>query len=284
MDKAAVAQRIYEWTSGYPYLVSSICLRIETKLDRDWSEAGVDAAVKEMLKYKSTLFDDVIKNVQNNPEIKAVVWAILFEGKEPSYNLYAFEVPIMYGILAERSGKMAVANKIFEELLYGFLNEDAEVRRLADPVLDKGTSIYTMDGPLNMELLITKFAAFFKEYYRSQDENFYERHARMIFLAFIRPIVNGAGFCFVEAQTRNDMRMDVVVTYGAQKFVVELKLWRGPEYLAAGEQQLVRYLDAQGLDEGDLLTFSLGKMPEPAASATPAWREIANKRVFEVVA
>lgn len=49
----------------------------------------------------------------------------------------------------------------------------------------------------------------------------------MLFLAFLKPIINGSGFYYVEAETGEDKRMDVIVTYGKEEFIIELKIWRG---------------------------------------------------------
>lgn len=47
MDTAEVAQEIYDYTSGYPFLVSKICKRIAEDLstEKKWSGCGVVEAV-----------------------------------------------------------------------------------------------------------------------------------------------------------------------------------------------------------------------------------------------
>ena len=40
MNRDLIANEIYKYTNGYPYLVSEICSLIETEFDRDWSERG----------------------------------------------------------------------------------------------------------------------------------------------------------------------------------------------------------------------------------------------------
>jgi hypothetical protein len=42
---------------------------------------------------------------------------------------------------------------------------------------------------------------------------------------------------FVEAQTRQNKRMDVDITFGNEKFVVELKVWNGERYIEKGYAQ-----------------------------------------------
>ena len=58
-----------------------------------------------------------------------------------------------------------------------------------------------------------------------------------------RPIINGTGRSYVEARTRDMKRTDIIVDYGGEQFVIELKIWRGPKYHAAGEAQIAEYID-----------------------------------------
>lgn len=78
----------------------------------------------------------------------------------------------------------------------------------------------------------------------------------MIFLAFLKPIINGKGFDFKEVQISQEKRLDVVITYLDQKYIVELKIWRGKEYHQQGLQQLADYLESQNMDQGYRLIFN----------------------------
>jgi hypothetical protein len=83
-----------------------------------------------------------------------------------------------------------------------------------------------------------------------------EEDARRIFLTFLKPIINGAGNYYIEAQTRNHTRTDAIVDYSGHRSVTEMKIWRGAKYIEEGESQLAEYLSEFGLDEGCLLVFS----------------------------
>jgi hypothetical protein len=175
------AAEIHKLTNGYPYLVSGICQIIDEDLHRDWTLSGVENAAKQILKEKSTLADDVIKNVENNPEIKRVVVAMLFEGRAVSFNLYKYEQGILYGIFVERDGCLAIHNQLFEEMPYAFLIEDVAVMKLADPLLSMEQSQFTETGRLDMEKVLRKFREFMREEYRSKDDKFYETNGRLLF-------------------------------------------------------------------------------------------------------
>jgi hypothetical protein len=65
--------------------------------------------------------------------------------------------------------------------------------------------------------------------YRSEDDKFLEQQGRLLFLCFLKPIINGTGHYYVEPETRNNTRMDIVVAYGEEEYIIELKIWRGEE-------------------------------------------------------
>jgi hypothetical protein len=87
--------------------------------------------------------------------------------------------------------------------------------------------------------VIERIAAFKKSEYRDEDGAFIERQARLLFLSFLKPIINGTGHYAVEPETRGSRRMDVVVFYGNEEHIIELKIWYGPQAAAEGYDQLV---------------------------------------------
>lgn len=107
--------------------------------------------------------------------------------------------------------------------------------------------------------MLYNFQAFMKKEYSSKDRTFLEREGRMIFLAFMRPILNGAGYDFKELQVSEEKRLDVVITYHQHLYVAELKIWHGEEAHQKGLAQLADYLDSLGLETGYLLIFDHNK-------------------------
>lgn len=279
MDIELLAKEIRSFTSGYPYLVSRLCKNIDEYLDKDWTLEGLTKAIKMTLNEHNTLFDDVIKNLENFEEIKAVVYEILVEGKQISYNSFAYEKGIMYGILAEHEGRLVIHNKLFETLLYDYLIAQRDARKMASRFTQIDKSEVLEDHKLDMEKLLLKFQEFMFEEYREEDEHFYETNGRLIFLAYLKPILNGKGFSFVEPQTRENKRMDIVITYGNEKHIVELKLWNGEAYRLKGLEQLSTYMEEQKVDKGYLLQFNFNKNKK----YTKEWIEIKNKNIFEVI-
>ena len=114
---------------------------------------------------------------------------------------------------------------------------------------------YIKDGHLDMMAVLERFAAFMKAEYRDEDGSFIERQGRLLFLSFLRPIINGTGHYAVEPQTRRNTRMDIQVFYGNEEIIVELKVWHGEKREMDAYDQLTGYLAARGVKKGYLLSF-----------------------------
>jgi len=140
---------------------------------------------------------------------------------------------------------------------------------------------YVVGGRLNMEYVIIRFSELIYQEYRKNDEAFLEREGRLVFLSFLKPIINGTGFCYVEPQTRDNRRMDLVITYGKEEFIVELKIWHGEKYEQDGKEQLAAYLSSRGQEKGYLVTFDFSKNKH--GYQEPSWIETGGVKIFEAI-
>jgi len=110
-----------------------------------------------------------------------------------------------------------------------------------------------------MSEVLERFAAFIHAEYRDEDGLFIERQGRLLFLSFLKPIINGTGHYAVEPETRGSRRMDVVVFYGGEEHIVELKIWHGEQAAEDAYDQLTGYLESRGQKQGYLLSFCNNK-------------------------
>ena len=108
-------------------------------------------------------------------------------------------------------------------------------------------------------------------------DRFKEKDGREQFLLYLKPIINGTGNYYIEAQTRDQTRIDVIVDYLGQQYVIELKIWRGERYNEEGERQISEYLDYFHLNTGYMLSFNFNKKKEQGLK----WVEIGDKVLFE---
>ncbi len=276
MDIEEIAQLIYDYTSGYPFLVSSICKLIDENVscgnnfgnpDKKgaWMKEGVLKAVRILLAEQNTLFESLLHKLEDYPELDVMLRELLFRGKEIPYvvGVRSVETALMFGFVRKEDNNVVIANRIFEILLYNFfLAEPAlQQERIYDEAL-KDKNQFVRNGRLDMKRVLEKFVQHFDEIYGDRKQSFVEEDGRRYFLLYLRPIINGGGNYYIESRTRNMERTDVIVDYRGEQFVIELKIWRGNAYHERGEEQLSEYLEYYRLDKGYMLSFNFNKKKE----------------------
>ena len=115
--------------------------------------------------------------------------------------------------------------------------------------------------------------------HQGEEEHFLENEGRERFLTYIAPIINGTGTFSIEELTRDQLRMDVVIHYQGQRYIVELKIWHGQRYHEDGEKQIMEYLDRFGLNTGYMVSFNFNKNKEPGVQRV----NIGDKVLFEAI-
>ncbi len=268
MNTTEMSELIADYTSGYPYLVSRLCQAMDEESKRTgdscWNREHFNLAVKNILKNRCTLFDDINKNMNRYPELSEIIRGILLKGRKYSYSLAddTIQLGVMFGYFAEISGEVVIANRIFETYMYDMFYKAVETGSpiVARSELEKNEFIN--NGVLNISHIIERFAVHYHEMYSESDKEFLEEECRFLFLTFIKPIINGTGNYYIEARTRDRKRMDIVIDYLGHQYIIELKVWRGDAYDKKGEQQLSGYMKSKNADEGWQLTFCFLKNRE----------------------
>jgi AAA-like domain len=290
MDAQLIAERLFYLTSGYPYLVSHLCRIIveeimPTKTVKEWTEADVNRAFQLILKEENnTNFDTLIKNLENNAELYKLVFALVIDGAKMDYSTDNMLINLgkMHGIFgSSESGTVVIHNRIYRERIANYMISDWRIAHLVqdkpnNDVFENVSQYHLPNKGLDMQKVLENFQAFMKKEYSSKDRTFLEREGRMIFLAFMRPILNGAGYDFKEPQVSEEKRLDVVITYHQHLYVAELKIWHGEEAHQKGLAQLTDYLDTLGLDTGYLLIFDHNKKK----TWKKDWITANGKRIF----
>lgn len=269
-DVAEIAGLLYDYTSGYPFLVSRLCMIIDEEICRregsgTWTKDSFYEAIRLLLTEKNTLFESLMGKITSFPGLNGMLRTLLFTGKSIVYNTDepAIDMATMLGFIKNSNGTVAIANRIFETRLYNFYLSSSEMQGLEiykTSLQDK--SQFFVDGYLNMRRVLEKFTEHFHELYGNRDETFLENEGRAYFLLYLRPIINGTGNYYVEAETRGLGRTDVIVDYRGEQYVIEMKIWHGAEYNNRGEQQLVSYLEDYQLKKGYMISFNFNKKKE----------------------
>jgi PD-(D/E)XK nuclease superfamily len=242
------------------------------KNDLEW-------AVKRLIHESNTNFETQIKNLENNPDLYETVYQIAIEGDSRTFNIHnpVTNLGVIYGLLINKEGRLAIHNRIYNELIINYMSTKMEYSQWAKR-LDFGEGYRNDDRTLNLEAVLRGFQSFMKREYNAKERDFLEKNGRLVFLAFLKPIINGAGYDFKEPQISEEKRLDIAITYYEHKYIVELKIWRGQKSHEKGLLQLANYLESQQLAEGYLMIFDHAKIKNWATDEIT----VLNKRIFMV--
>lgn len=275
MNIHEISDLIYEYTSGYPFLVSRLCKLMDEKIapaehfadtKNVWTKSGFLGAVKLLLSEKNALFESLIGKLNNYPALRHMLYLLLFQGQAIMYNAddTATDMLLMFGFLKAEHETVRIANRIFETRLYNYFltlpeAQNGDLYRLAL----QNRNLFIQNGQLDMKCVLAKFVEHFDDIYGDLEQTFYEEDGRRYFMLYLKPIINGVGNYYVEAQTRNQERTDLIIDYLGIQYIIEMKVWRGNAYNKRGEQQLIDYLDHYHLKTGYMLSFNFNQKKTP---------------------
>lgn len=140
MDVSQIAQTIYDYTSGYPFLVSRICKLLDERIAGTeefpskaaaWTGSGILKAVNMLLTESNALFESLTDKVTTYSDLRDILFDILMNGMEIAYNpdLTSISVAMMYGFVRKEGTKVVISNRIFETRLYNFFLSSEKERK-----------------------------------------------------------------------------------------------------------------------------------------------------------
>jgi hypothetical protein len=284
MNICEIAKEIRFYTSGYPYLVSRICLLIENDLDRNWTLDGVQQTIKLMMNEESTLFDDLIKKIEENQDLSNLLYDLVIGRIKYPYNVDnpVMKLGIMFGFLARNTDGLQIHNKIFEIRITDYFVAQNLRKWRENNIAQCSVNEIVKNNIFDMELCLTKFKKHYAEIYTEKDLKFLERDGKLMFLTFLKPLINGTGFYHFESETRDLGKIDLVIDFLKQQFILELKIWHGDSKHEDAYEQLANYLKSKNIDCGYLLTFDFRKKGDSNFSENK-WIDWDGKKIFDVV-
>ncbi|MGL4991584.1 MAG: GxxExxY protein [Sarcina sp.] len=284
LDIEILSKEIYKFTNGYPFLVSRICQIVDEELlyknRRNWRVEDVQKAIKILIEEDNTLFDDLVKNLENNKDLFEYIYSILVLGVPKLFNMKnpVTNIGYIYGyLIKDENGNSQVSNQIFKEVIYNYMISRANNNQISN--YNFKSNFITQDNGIDIEKVLLKFQQFMKENYSTKDQDFLERHGVLLFLAFIKPIINGVGFDYKEVQISEERRLDIVISYNHHKYIIETKIWHGEIAHQNGLNQLKNYLEIENVSKGYLLIFNFNKNKK----YTDNVYKLDDKYIFEVL-
>ena len=137
------------------------------------------------------MFDDMRKKITDYPELRKIIYAILFRGEAYPYNPdnFAIDIGAMFGFIADQDGQAVVANRIFETRLYNLFLSEEMTKSITYQTGELEKNQFIKNGMLDMELVLKKFMWHFHDVYGKSTVKFVEENGRRIFLLYLKPIM-----------------------------------------------------------------------------------------------
>ena len=121
-DAAAIADRIYHWTSGQPYLTQRVCALL-AEGDLPLTSEGVDRAAERIWQEGDEHLSHIFKGLEEAPRAREYLERIMADQPlrfAPSTNRLQARLALLGVIKADGRGRCIVRNKIYQEALRGY--------------------------------------------------------------------------------------------------------------------------------------------------------------------
>ncbi|MDX2245304.1 MAG: hypothetical protein SF052_00900, partial [Bacteroidia bacterium] len=114
------ADKFYYYTAGYPFLVAKLCKTLAEdilpkKTDRSWTLDDLEQSVQLLLRENNTLFDSLIKNLENHSNLYDLTYSILVNGVRVPFDPHEPTISLgrLYGVFKE-NGTVKIHNRVYE--------------------------------------------------------------------------------------------------------------------------------------------------------------------------
>ncbi len=200
MDTQHIAETLFYYTSGYPFLVSKLCKMLDegdSPLQNagEWTDDDLEIAVQQLTHESNTNFDSLTKNIESYPELYNMVYRVAIDGESFPFNPHnpTTNLGVLFGIFVNKDG-LKIHNRIYNEVLVNYMA--FKILETQFPQSNLAKTYKNNNRSLNMEAVLLGFQSFMKKEYSKKDRDFLEKNGRLVFLAFIKPIINGGGYDF----------------------------------------------------------------------------------------
>jgi hypothetical protein len=255
-----VRGEIYRLTQGQPWLTNALLNEIvagilQNDFSRQITVELVTQARERLIARRDTHLDSLVDKLREE-RVRQVVIAVI-NGTIPNFDTY--NDAVLYcrdlGIIAARP-PVRFANPIYQEIIPRTLSFGFQESIPQDYV--EQSAWYIRQGRLDMDALLQAFQKFYRRHSQAWlgKFDFREVGRQLLLMAFLQRIINGGGRIEREMAVGNG-RSDLVIYFGDDCFVLELKLNYDAWSEEDGLQQLAAYLDRLGEGRGYLILFEL---------------------------
>ena len=252
---------LHDQTAGHPFLVNRIAAILTEELVPDRSNSitvkHLRSALHQLVRETNYNFETVIRHAE---EYRDDVLNILFGGSY-EFNLNNRLVNELYtqGVIRQDEyDSCKIANPIYGEVLLAAFRPIRVGYQAA--ILANGYDFrpHAIDGQLQMDVLLSRFREFVERRGREAfkvTEMPQEATGQYLLMAYLDLVVRQlGGDLFTEVDSGNG-RLDLIVVYQGNRYIIETKVWRGPVAFDEGLEQLAEYLTTEGEERGYYVVF-----------------------------
>jgi hypothetical protein len=240
-------------TQGQPWLVNALayqaCFVIQTDYTQPITKAIIGQAKEMLIKRCDTHIDVLIDRLQE-PRVRNIMDAII-GGQSDMKTFDTDDVQYMRDLGLIKHDDFDIANPIYQEII---------PRKLAlitqERMREKAAFYQIPDGSLNAKKLLERFTEFYRENSSTwlADFQYKESGPHILLMAFMQRVINGGGTIHRE-YALDRKRVDLLISWGTQRIVIELKVNRGSKAREEGLLQTAEYMDISNATEGHLVIF-----------------------------
>ncbi len=253
---------VWRSTRGQPWLVNALAAEVTETITNRGQTIGVDdimSAREVLIRRRDTHLDQLADKLRED-RVRRVIGPVL-SGEPTAKELDTDDVRYIRDLgLIRQKPPVEIANPIYREII------PRELLKSHDEFLPFETAWFVENGMLAMNCLMETFQKFFRENSEHWIERFDFKEAgpQLLLQAFLQRVVNAGGRIEREYGIGR-RRTDLLVVWGVgkerQNVVIECKLRRGglERTVSEGLEQISRYMDGCGSDEGHLVIFDQSK-------------------------
>ncbi len=271
-----VIEGIVRESEGQPFLVNRLgkmlTQEIVTDVRQPITGKALDEALARLVNENNSHFASITSKAM--PHRKMLLPMLFYNQSRSNLREAVTAELLMYGVLraveSESGAKLArIANPIYRRVLI------LTFAPTLDYVLDDATirHQHIANGTLNFDALLDHFKAFMREHgvrllKSTKTGRPLEISGQYLLLSYLEAALNSVqGYVAIESVSSAG-EIDILAFYRGQRFIVETKIWYDRTKYEEGKQQLLRYLEAAGLNKGYLLIFDERPEENPISKET----------------
>ena len=245
----------FEQTLGQPWLVNALayqaCFR-DVKNRAEPITLEVMERSREALIVRQDTHIDALIDKLSEERVGNIVDAIISGNMEPKiFPDDDIEYAQSLGMLKRRSKGLEIANPIYQEVF-----PRALVASATRTIYQETAWYVNPDKTLNVPKLLHAFTEFYREHadILLTRKPYKEAAPHLFLLAFLQRVINGGGTIHREYAIGRG-RVDLLISFGGKRFVIEIKVYRDSKTEPKGLLQTVEYLRTSGITDGYLVIF-----------------------------